>query len=163
MKVKLVCRKKHTCWKVTADWGANKVVNQRKIWQTRICPTLTIREGKLHKAAMQRMGGGREEGREGEGEGRGSYKENFTETGWRDTSEDRANPEWGARFEHIAKVSIKTSKAIWSEAKKEVRLNQLAWRGVWARTLCWTNQPEFRKNDEGVSLFSTKSQRQKTF
>ena len=33
MKVKLVCRRKHPCLKVMSNWGADKVMNQRKIWQ----------------------------------------------------------------------------------------------------------------------------------
>ena len=32
-KVKLVCRRKQPCLKVTSDWEADKVMIQRKIWQ----------------------------------------------------------------------------------------------------------------------------------
>jgi hypothetical protein len=42
MKVKLVCRRKHPYLKVMID----KVIDQRKIWQNRICPTLMRRETK---------------------------------------------------------------------------------------------------------------------
>jgi hypothetical protein len=33
LKVKLVCRRKQSCLKMTSNWGAEKVINQRMIWQ----------------------------------------------------------------------------------------------------------------------------------
>lgn len=43
MEVKLVYRRRHPCLKVTAKWGVDKVMSQRKIWQNKsddIHPTL---------------------------------------------------------------------------------------------------------------------------
>jgi hypothetical protein len=60
-KVKLVCRRKRPCLRVMSNWVSDKVMNQRKIWQNRICPTLTRRERK--KRLLKR--GSTERGREG--------------------------------------------------------------------------------------------------
>jgi hypothetical protein len=70
MKVKLVCRRKHLCLKVMSNSVADKVMNQRKIQQNRICPTHTRREGTEATKAEQR-----------EKERRQCYQEIFTETG----------------------------------------------------------------------------------
>ena len=39
-----------------------------------------------------------------------------------------------SQLEQIARVSLRSRRAIQSEAKRESRLNQSVWRGVYART-----------------------------
>jgi hypothetical protein len=102
-KVKLVCRRKHPCFKVMSNWVADKVMNQRKIWQTRICPTLTTRErkGKLLEGQCR--------------ERRQFYTESCTETSWRenklDTGEERVS-ERMRRSQNIRTDCQRPSRAI---------------------------------------------------
>jgi hypothetical protein len=48
----------HPCLKEMSHWVTDKVMNQRKIWQNRICPTLIRRkrEGKLFKEQCRERG-----------------------------------------------------------------------------------------------------------
>jgi hypothetical protein len=77
--------------------------------------------------------------------------------------------EGARRLEQISKVSMRPSRAVQERWRKGgrgwgvcVRLNQSAWRGIRART-AELNQPTRDKNKEGAILFSSKSQRLKTF
>jgi hypothetical protein len=57
---------------------------------------------------------------------------------------------------------LRPSKAKLQKLRK-VSLNQLAWRGVWARTVELNHSARIQKELERVSLFRSKSQRLKTF
>ena len=113
VKVKLVCRRKQPCLKVMSNWVADKLTNQRKIWQTRLCPTLARREGKGQLVKKQC-------GERGKG---------FTGTGVQRqfavrTAETQVKTEWARewvearRLQQIAKGSMRPSRAIQSEAKR---------------------------------------------
>ena len=60
MKLKLVCKRKHPCLKVMSNWVADKVMDQRKLWQNRLCPTFTGRRmsGKLLNGQCRNRRGG---------------------------------------------------------------------------------------------------------
>jgi hypothetical protein len=97
----------------------------------------------------------------------------FTDTGYRenkwDTGENRGR-EWerARRLEQIARVSLMPSRAIQWEtqlhldglsARLETKLNQSAWRGVWARIVELNQPASIQKELERVSIYSVVSLR----
>jgi hypothetical protein len=167
MKVKLVCRRKDPCLKVTSNWVADKVTNQRKIWQNRKekllkgetnstgreCSTGYSRDPgeqcsrvERESRAAQRGGGG--------GGGGGSFTGRALQRQVEKRTSQRTRSQ---KVRTDSRVSVRPSRAIQSEAEREAKLNQSAGRGVWART-AELNQPGRAQKELGrVSLFSSKS------
>ena len=151
MKVKLVCRRKQPYLKLISNWGADKVMNKRKIWQNRICPTLERRERKAkllkgetdnteEESTVQecsrargdsavQLRGRMEQHREGEG---GSVTESFTETDWRENKvKTQVKTEQASRrLEQIARVSLRPSRAIQGPREKPDWISQLGERSL---------------------------------
>lgn len=152
MKVKLVCRRKYSCLIVISNWVADKVINHRQIWQKRICPTFKreIRETTWGTVQREKVIILLEEFYRDRLKARYKWKKN--------KPENEKEPE-----DHIARVSLRLSRAIQSEARREARLSQSAWRRVLTRTTVLTQPTRAWKELGGVSLFSSKSQSLKTF
>ena len=154
MKVKLVCRRKHPCLKVMSNWVADKVMNQRKIWQNRIHPTLTQERGKESYLREWCRGGGR-------GKRAGLlgqlYRDRLQRENKLDTGEDRRSQKM-RRSQKIRTDchSMKPSRAIQERQREkpdwvsqlERSLSQSSWVGQAARA---------QKEQEMVSIFSSKS------
>lgn len=76
---------------------------------------------------------------------------------------EQARDREGARkLQHIVEVSMRPSKAI-QKKPRTARLNHSAWRGVSARAAQLNLPARDQKELESVSIFSSKSQRLKTF
>jgi hypothetical protein len=123
VKVKLVCERKHPGLKVMSNFVAEKVRGQRKIWQNRVCPTLTKseREGKLLKGKTDSAGYSRARGeqcsrveRESGAAQRGRRRQLYWErTSWAQVKTEPTREREGARqLEQIARVSLRPSRAI---------------------------------------------------
>ena len=137
MRIKLVCRRKRTCLKAMSNWMADKVTNQRKIWQNRICSTLMKRKRSYLGWAVRR-------------ERRQLYWESFREKDWRESKLDTGKTEptrkWGARrLEHTAWISLRPSRAKsqrpsekpgWISLKRSLSWNLGAWRHSRPRLDC---------------------------
>jgi hypothetical protein len=96
------------------------VTNQRKIWQNRICPTLMKRGKGSHL-------------RESSTERKEERRREFTTTviGSQVAEREQAGEWEGARtLVYITTGSMKPSRAIQEETKREAKLNQSAWRRV---------------------------------
>jgi hypothetical protein len=96
---------------------ADKVISQRKILQNRICPTLrrTERKGKLLKRVVQR--------------GR-LYRGRLCRGNKLDTGEDRTSQRRSPKIRTDRQGWFEAKQSKKSEAAREARLNQSAWREV---------------------------------
>ena len=151
MKVNLVCRRKHPCLKVMSSWVADKETNRRKSWQNRICLTLKRRKGSyIRGSAEQRRR-------------RQFYSDSFTQTCLRENKLDPGEDRTDQRMKTSQKTPIWGEAEPFSKKLREARLNQAAWRGVWART-AELNQPARAQRElEGVNHWAVMSQRLTTF
>lgn len=106
MKVKFACRRKHPCLKVMSNWVADKVMNQRKIWQNESeIGYAQFLWGNLGKKGLKRAGEGGQ----------------ITETGYRwrqNKPENKKRPD--RRLEQIDRVSLRVNRLrlIQSEVKR---------------------------------------------
>ena len=153
MKVKLVCRRKQLGFKMISKWVADKVMNQRKIWQNRIHPTLTQERGKESYLREWCRGGGR--GKRAVLLGQ-LYRDRLQRENKLDTGEDRTSQ----RMRRSQKI-----RAEWHgqyEAKQSTSVGHQE-NPDWISLQGKEFEPELRKNKSEVSGFSSKSQRLKTF
>ena len=115
MRVRLVCTRRQPCLKVMSNWGADKVMNKRKIWQnvSEIGYTKLTWEQHRKERLLKSRGGGRQ-----------FCWDSFTDTVCRenklDTDEGRQARAWecARRLECTAKVSMRPSTATQEEAKE---------------------------------------------
>ena len=136
-------------WKVV-NWGANKVMNQRKTWQNES----EIGYTQLSREAHERKQFKRSPGTERESVGSQCSECSAVELSSflsSCSSVQAPRSSWNQRIKRNQKIRTNCQSSVWGQAEqfseklREARLNQSAWRGVWART-AELNQLELRKN-----------------